>query len=462
MMFSVCFACNLRALLVLTLVVLVLSCARQTTIRRDATFVDKVRHINTDSTEYGPHLLPGDSLLLFVSDRDGSIPREELYDTYKTPYMRYTHDVWVFRRRNDITINIPTEDYLYRFDQLNTDRDEGLVAYDKRTRLLIFTACNRAAGYGDCDLWGTVVSDDARMKPFPLSANVNTEEWESGPTLSSEGRELFFISNVVADTYLGTVASETQPASTAYTQLPNRSPIRRVWHSERDVTMNSWSPARPIVFERSTNRDCMAPLLLNDGVTMIVSITDNSFGRFNYNFYRTRRTGRFDPRGNEIWEDPTVLPAPLNSSGNELGICFTEDYSQAFFSSDRDRSYDIYYALDMPIDLASNMVMEIMSERSPESISGSITVVNRLTGARTEYRVSPERRRARHIFLPEDFIDPLHPDSPSLPAIDVEIVRTSPKGTQAARRATIGNPIHLRKSRKLSEAFDQHIEVFVD
>ena len=60
---------------------------------------------------------------------------------------------------------------------------------------MIFTGCNFQDSYGSCDLYISYLTDDGWSQPENLGDRVNSESWESAPSLSPDKRDLYFASN---------------------------------------------------------------------------------------------------------------------------------------------------------------------------------------------------------------------------------------------------------------------------
>ena len=80
-------------------------------------------------------------------------------------------------------------------DEINTELNEGAQSISADGRLLVFTACNRKDGYGSCDIYYSEIRDGRWTPPSNIGAPVNTRSWESQPSISSDGKALFFTSN---------------------------------------------------------------------------------------------------------------------------------------------------------------------------------------------------------------------------------------------------------------------------
>jgi len=78
---------------------------------------------------------------------------------------------------------------------INTAWNEGALTISPDSRYLFFAGCGRPDGYGSCDLYWSKKEGNKWSEPVNLGSAVNTEEWESQPSFSSDGSTLYFISN---------------------------------------------------------------------------------------------------------------------------------------------------------------------------------------------------------------------------------------------------------------------------
>ena len=61
--------------------------------------------------------------------------------------------------------------------------------------ICFFTACDRPLGLGSCDLYFSYFIDEKWSEPSNLKWPVNTVSWESQPSISADGRTLYFSSS---------------------------------------------------------------------------------------------------------------------------------------------------------------------------------------------------------------------------------------------------------------------------
>jgi outer membrane protein OmpA-like peptidoglycan-associated protein len=80
---------------------------------------------------------------------------------------------------------------------INTSENEGAQCISADGRLLFFTGCGRSDGLGSCDIFMSVKIKGVWSEPVNLGAPVNGSSWDSQPSVSADGRWLFFTSNRV-------------------------------------------------------------------------------------------------------------------------------------------------------------------------------------------------------------------------------------------------------------------------
>lgn len=78
---------------------------------------------------------------------------------------------------------------------INSDFNEGACSISADGRTLIFTSCEGRKSFGSCDLYYAVKNGEEWGKPKNLGKMVNSSSWDSQPSLSADGKTLYFVSN---------------------------------------------------------------------------------------------------------------------------------------------------------------------------------------------------------------------------------------------------------------------------
>ncbi len=78
---------------------------------------------------------------------------------------------------------------------INTSDNEGAQSLSADSKILFFTACNRAEGFGSCDIYFSRFKNGRWSNPENAGSPLNTNYWEAQPSFSSDNRYLYFTSN---------------------------------------------------------------------------------------------------------------------------------------------------------------------------------------------------------------------------------------------------------------------------
>ncbi len=144
--------------------------------------------VNTKAPEYYPCVTADDSTLMFT----------RLVDDARSEYGKQ-EDFYVSRRDAQGTwgtsVTIPGVD---------SKENEGAGTLSPDGRFMIFTKCagidggygNGARGLGSCDLFISRRIGDRWTPPENLGPPLNSRNWESQPSLGSDGRTLYFVRGV--------------------------------------------------------------------------------------------------------------------------------------------------------------------------------------------------------------------------------------------------------------------------
>ena len=78
---------------------------------------------------------------------------------------------------------------------VNTLGNEGAQCLAPNGKVLFFTACDREDGFGRCDIYISFKRNGQWAEARNIGPSINSKYWESQPTISPDGRELYFVSN---------------------------------------------------------------------------------------------------------------------------------------------------------------------------------------------------------------------------------------------------------------------------
>lgn len=237
--------------------------------------------------------------------------------------------------------------------ELNTRNNEGAHSISPDGRKMFFTVCDRSRTFGSCDL---VVSEKRKgkwSKPLNLGKTINSTYWESQPSISSDGKTLYFVSD-----------------------RPGCKGGKDIWYTQLDIN-NKWS--FPICLDTTINTifDDMAPYIHSDNKTLYFTSNGHP-GMGGTDLFLSRKI-------NNNWTKAKNLGYPINTQNNEGALFVTLDGKKAFFSSDRkeNKNLDIYY-FNVPDNIKPDMVTYIkgivLDQESEKPLKANIVLYNNETG----------------------------------------------------------------------------------
>jgi Tol biopolymer transport system component len=139
--------------------------------------------INTTFDDYMPALDPTGKKLYFTSQRTGGID-EEASDAKEGD-----EDIYFIELANG---NWGAPQLLP--EPINSGSNEGAACFSADGQLMVYTACGRDGGIGSCDLFLATLEGNQWNKPVNMGNVVNSEEWDSQPTISYDGNRIIFTS----------------------------------------------------------------------------------------------------------------------------------------------------------------------------------------------------------------------------------------------------------------------------
>jgi len=268
--------------------------------------------INTADDEYLPVATADESMLIFTRKINNN---EDFYKSIK--------------------LNGKWQKATYLSDQINTPQyNEGAQSISQDGKYLFFTGCNRPDGLGRCDIYISQKKGDDWTKPFDLSRPINTPGWESQPSISADGRTLYFVSNRKGG-YGG----------------------YDIWKST--LTASGWGEPENLGPNINTPYDEQSPFIHPDDSTLYFS--SNGWPGLGGKDLFVSRLGK-----DGKWKKPENLGYPINSSGDENGLSVTANGSSAFFSSDNLNGYGGYdiYTFELPRSARPHVVTYVKGKVS--------------------------------------------------------------------------------------------------
>jgi outer membrane protein OmpA-like peptidoglycan-associated protein/tetratricopeptide (TPR) repeat protein len=280
-----------------------------------------------------------------------SIDQQELVITrlIREPGKRAQEDFYISRLAPDGWEKaVPVPD-------INTSSNEGAQSLSADGKVLFFTACNRAGGMGSCDIYYSVRRNGRWGSPVNPGSPLNTASWEAQPSISSDGRFLYFTSN-----------------------RPGGKGEKDLWRAEC------------LGFNRKGELRWDNPENLGDSINTPGNETSPFIHAGNTGFYFASDDhlgmGGFDLFVSHILNDsvfsaPENLGYPINTFNDEQGLHISADGFTAFFSSARDSisGLDIFaFKLDesMRPNPATYVKARVSDAETNEPVQALIHLVN--------------------------------------------------------------------------------------
>ncbi len=264
--------------------------------------------------------------------------------------------LFVFTRRGPHQENIVSEDFYASQLQegkwsesenlgqaLNTFGNEGAQCLSSDGKILFFTACDREDGYGRCDIYVSFLGAQGWSPAQNIGPSINSKHWESQPSISPDGKELYFVSN-----------------------RPGGKGSMDIWKS---TLSESGSFGKPVNLGKTINTtfDEMSPFVHMDNQTLYFA-SKGQIGMGDFDLFLSRRV---HPKAN--WGAPQNLGYPINTHEVENSLIVASDGQTAYFASDKSGfgQEDIFW-FELPEQLQPNKLndleIDIISQESGDEI----------------------------------------------------------------------------------------------
>lgn len=359
--------------------------------------------INTADPEYFPTITVDGKTILFTRRIDDPrSPVKEQEDFYVSQLN--DRNMW------GTAVPMPTN--------INTVLNEGAPTIAADGRSLIFVACSdqsgdnnygeNRTGKGSCDMFYTKKLGSRWTDPVNLPGNVNTFSWESQPSLSADGKTLYFIRRV-------SKRGEMTDSDIFVSKLMDN---------------GQWST--PVALPKHINTPLQeeSVLIHPDGKTLYFA-SRGHVGMGGSDIYLTR----MDEKGN--WSVPENLGYPINTMYEENSLMVSPDGEIAFFASDREGGYgalDIYY-FDMPEEFRPTKTLYFegivydVTDKKP--VPGKFQLIDLKTGKEVIFSEADKLTGEFMVSLPVNREYALNVSYPGYTFFSQNFNMTSPEGMEA-------------------------------
>lgn len=240
--------------------------------------------INSAQSEYYPSVSIDDSLLVFTRRGEG----------YREDFMQSNLHKGIYTKAKEINGDI------------NIEPSKGGITVSADGEWLLF-AGNFKNGLGDFDLYISYLTPEGWSEPENLGPTINSEYWDSSPSISPDNYVLYFSSN-----------------------RPGGYGGKDLYYSIRQKN-GRWSPAKNMGPQINSAGDEMAPYIHADNQTLYFT-SDGLPGYGGTDLFICRKNN------DGSWSNPENLGYPINTIENEGSICISSDGLTAYYASDKSDS----------------------------------------------------------------------------------------------------------------------------
>lgn len=317
--------------------------------------------INQFTLQYFP-VLTADSRKILFTKRDGTqdYQKEDIYVSYLAD--------------DDETWTMPAG----ISESINTNYNEGTCTISADGNILIYTSCDAPDSFGSCDLYIAYRVEGRWQRSTNMGKNVNSRSWESQPSLSADGRILFFSSNRRGG-YGG----------------------NDIWYSVRNDD-GSWADAKNLGPTVNTPRDEVSPFIyFNNEILFFASNGHRGFGGMDL-FVSRVEEGEFT--------EPENLGYPINDHQDQFSLFITAQRDYAYYT---ETSYEegkversLLYRFKFPeeISLGEKLIVtqgKVLNSKTGEPIDAKLSLVS-LANDSTLYQFRSDGKTGDFMMLYPD------------------------------------------------------------
>jgi outer membrane protein OmpA-like peptidoglycan-associated protein/tetratricopeptide (TPR) repeat protein len=267
-------------------------------------------NINTKYDEYWPSVSADEQTLVFTTRLPKKNPtpadstQEDFFISHKANWK------WEKAENMGTPINTP-------------NNNEGAQSLSTDGKIMFFTGCDRSDGLGKCDIYFSRRVGDKWNQPINLGKPINTKYSEKQPSISPDGKTLYFSSN-----------------------RPGGKGSMDIWASTL-TDSGYWGNPVNLGDSINTRGNETSPYIHFDNQTLYFS-SDSLPGMGSFDIFLSRRNK------NGKWGIPQNLGYPINTSKKEEGFIVNAAGNWAYFASNRlpGNGLDIYTfelpAIDRP------------------------------------------------------------------------------------------------------------------
>ena len=301
--------------------------------------------VNTLNDEYLPTISVDASELIFTK-------------AYRNSLNQMTEDFFYTQKKEDGTFKTS----VFLEGPFNTALNEGAICMTADGNTIYFTACGRADSYGSCDIYKSDFVNGRWTQPENLGEQVNSKSWESQPSISPDGKRLYFVSN--RDGGFG---------------------HRDIWFSEKHDD-GSWSYPSNCGSNINTSSDEMSPFIHWDNLHFYFASKGHP-GIGGYDIFRSTHLA-----DEKRFTKPKNLQFPINTPLDDNGLVIEQNGKSGYYISEQIRdsilNHDIF-SIELIPEFRSNsthyLFAHVVDHLTGKPIDAQIEI-KRLSDLETVYK----------------------------------------------------------------------------
>jgi outer membrane protein OmpA-like peptidoglycan-associated protein/Tol biopolymer transport system component len=191
--------------------------------------------------------------------------------------------------------------------KVNTNFNEGAQNISQDGKWILFTGCNYPEGQGSCDLYISYKTNKGWSEAENIGPIVNTDFWETAPSLSPDKRDIYFCSN--------------QPGGYGG---------KDIWVTHRNER-GKWSRPENLGPTVNSKADESCPFMYADNQTLFF-LSDGLQGYGGTDLFFSKKLP------DSTWATPENLGYPINTIDEEGSMIVAADGKTAYYASDKNNT----------------------------------------------------------------------------------------------------------------------------
>lgn len=323
--------------------------------------------LNEFKLQYFPVLTAdGEQILFTKRDGTGNFDKEDIFTAYADGEGNWTQPKSLAQ-------------------SINSAFNEGTCSVTADGKILIYTSCDASDSQGSCDLYVAYKVNGEWQRPTNMGTKVNSRSWDSQPSLSADGRVLFFSSNRRGG-YGG----------------------NDIWYTVR-LNDGQWTEAKNLGSLVNTPKDEISPFMFfNNEILFFASDGHQGFGGMDIFLSRVLE-GNF--------QKPENLGLPINDHLEQVALFITAKKDFAYYTEltkeeeEHDRSLLYRFKFPEEIYLGENLTVtegKVFNAKTGQPVDATLSLVS-LTNDSTLYQFQADGKSGEFTMLyPESAVSGLY------------------------------------------------------